>query len=94
MCSSDLGSNYMAWKNLKADEFYDKAQVELDPGKRAKLVQGAIDEFMTDLPQLPLYYRADVMIAPAQLNAHQDGNVGYPTALRVERWTWDETAAH
>ncbi len=88
------GSNYMAWNNAKSDKLFDAAQVELDPTKRTALIQDAIKEYMADLPQLPLFYRADVMIAPVALNPHQEGGVRYPIGLRVERWTWDDMAAH
>ncbi len=88
------GSNYMAWKNDKADKLYDQAQTELDSQKRVALIHQVIKEYVEELPQLPLYYRASVLIAPKALNAHQLGGVTYPTSLRVDRWTWDEATSH
>lgn len=88
------GSNYMAWKNPKVDQYLDQAQVELDPKKRAGLVHEVIKQYVEDLPQMPLYYRASVLIAPKALNAHQLAGVTYPTSLRVDRWTWDEATSH
>jgi peptide/nickel transport system substrate-binding protein len=87
------GSNYGAWKNAKVDELLDKAQVELDPKKRAALVKEALKEYGKDLPQLPLYYRAAVAIVPRQLVLDQEGGVQYPVSLQITRWTWDETKA-
>lgn len=88
------GSNYMAWKNKKVDALFDQAQTELDPKKRVALIDGVIKEYVKDLPQMPLYYRASVLIAPKALNAHQLAGVTYPHSLRVNQWTWDEATSH
>lgn len=88
------GSNYMAWSNATADQALAAAQVSLDPVARTKLVRSAIAEYIKELPQLPLYYRAAVVIAPLALVTNQDGGVDYPLGLRVERWTWKESVTH
>jgi peptide/nickel transport system substrate-binding protein len=88
------GSNYMAWKNSQVDALLDRAQVELDPAKRIALIHEGIEHYVAELPQLPLYYRASVLIAPKALKANQLAGVTYPTSLRVERWTWDEVTSH
>lgn len=88
------GSNYMAWNNPKVDQLFMQAQTELDAKKRIALIHQVIQEYMSDLPQLPLFYRASVLIAPKALQANQLGGVTYPSSLRVERWTWDDANAH
>jgi hypothetical protein len=64
----------------------------LDPAERTALVKTAIKEIVAELPQLPLFYRVAVSIVPTALKVNQLGGVDYPSGLRVERWTWDDSA--
>ncbi len=50
------GSNYIGYSAV--DELIDAARVELDPDLRAALYRQAQTQIMTDLPIIPLVYRA------------------------------------
>jgi peptide/nickel transport system substrate-binding protein len=80
------GQNEKGYRNAEMDQLIDEAEVELDRGKR-RLIWHRIQEiFLTDLPEIPLFYRADPYIIPTWLEGiaptgHQD-----PTSLWVETW--------
>lgn len=83
------GQNYTGYANPRMDQLLDAIEVELDRDKRKALWREMQHLYATDLPALPLYFRADAFILPKQLKGitptgHQD-----PTPLWVEEWRWE-----
>jgi peptide/nickel transport system substrate-binding protein len=83
------GQNYTGYANPRMDQLIDAIEVELDKGKRKALWHELQVLYATDLPALPLYFRADAHIWPKQLKGvtptgHQD-----PSTLWAEDWRWE-----
>ncbi len=80
------GQNYTGWKNDAVDALIDQIEVELDPERRKRLWSKLQDIYATELPVIPLYFRADAHIWPRWLKGvrptgHQDAST-----LWVEEW--------
>lgn len=82
------GQNYTGYSNPEMDRLIDAIETELDRPKRKALWAELQRLYATDLPALPLYYRADAFILPKGMTGliptgHQD-----PSTLWVENWRW------
>jgi len=81
------GQNYTGYDNPKMDKIIDDVEVVCEPKKNMKLWHDLQTLYSTDLPALPLYFRADAYIMPQWLvgvvpTGHQD-----PSTLWVEDWS-------
>ena len=86
--SNFAGQNYTGFKNAEMDALLEAIEVELDRAKRKKLWRRMQEIYATELPVIPLYFRAEPYILPKGLTGlvptgHQD-----PSTLWVEDWGW------
>ena len=80
------GQNYPGYQNPEMDRLLDQIEIELDPAKRKPLWAELQRIYATDLPALPLYYRADAHIWPKWLQGvRPTGHLNVST-LWVEEW--------
>ncbi len=80
------GQNYPGFRNARMDELIDRIEITLDRDERAPLWHELQRIYATELPVLPLYYRADAHIWPLWLEGVEPtGHMG-ATSLGVERW--------
>ena len=80
------GQNYTGYQNPEMDRLLDALEVELDPAKRRPMWAEIQRIYATDLPALPLYYRADAHIWPKWLQGvRPTGHLNIST-LWVEEW--------
>ncbi len=80
------GQNYAGYANPQMDALIDAIEVELDREARAELWRRFQELYATDLPALPLFFRANAHIWPTWLEGvrptgHQD-----ISTLWVEEW--------
>ena len=80
------GQNYTGFRNAEMDGLLERIEVELDKTKRAKLWHRLQEIYVTELPVIPLFFRADPYILPKGLiglapTGHQD-----LSPLWVENW--------
>ena len=80
------GQNYPGWSNPTIDKLVEQIDVEFSLEKRKELAKLEIREYTRELPVIPLYYRANVVVSPANLEgmtipAHQ-----FDESLHVEKW--------
>ncbi len=88
VANSKAGQNYTGFKNKQVDSLIDKLELELDSKKRAEIGKELLNIYATELPVLPLYYRANNAVIPAGLkNYRLSGHLFYET-LNVEDWTF------
>ncbi len=80
------GQNYTGYANPRMDELIDAIEVELDDAERMALWADLQRLYATDLPALPLFFRADGYILPKWLKGVVPTGHQYPTALWVEQW--------
>jgi len=83
------GENYGGYVEPRMDALIDAIETELDRGRRKGLWAELQRLYATDLPELPLYFRADAHIWPLALKGvvptgHQD-----LSTLWVEDWRWE-----
>lgn len=80
------GQNYTGWKNPTADSLIQQFEEEFDPAKRAEITKKIITEYTADAPVIPLYYRSDISVIPANLEGYKlTGHLFYDTHT-VENW--------
>lgn len=80
------GQNYTGFRNAEMDGLIEKIEVELDRNKRKVLWHRLQEIYATELPALPLYFRADPFILPLWLDGVEPTGHQYPSTLRVEYW--------
>ncbi len=80
------GQNYTGYNNPEVDRLIDEMEVTIDADAR-KVLWGDLQRiYMTDLPVLPLFWRATAFVLPKWLgNVHPTGNLS-PTTYWIEDW--------
>ena len=81
------GQNYTGFKNAEMDQLLENIETELDRTKRKQLWHRLQEIYATELPVLPLYFRANSYILPKWLSGIKPTGHQYPTTLWVEDWT-------
>lgn len=80
------GQNYPGFKNAEMDALIEKIEVELDKPTRKKLWHRLQEIYVTELPAIPLYFRAETFIMPPWLTGVAPTGHQYPSSLWVEDW--------
>jgi len=80
------GQNYPGYQNPVMDSLLDQLEGELDPAKRKPLWAELQRIYATDLPALPLYYRANAYILPQWLQGVRPTGHMSTTTLWIEEW--------
>jgi peptide/nickel transport system substrate-binding protein len=68
------------------DRLIDAIEVELDRDKRQALWSRLQQRYASDLPAIPLYFRADAYILPPWLQGVRPTGHQHPSTLWVEEW--------
>ena len=80
------GQNYTGFRNKEMDALIEQIEVELNKEKRRALWQSFQHIYATELPVIPLYFRANAYILPKWLTGvTPTGHLG-PTTLWIENW--------
>ncbi|MDH3664270.1 MAG: peptide ABC transporter substrate-binding protein [Alphaproteobacteria bacterium] len=80
------GQNYTGYANPELDQLLDDLERELDREKRLPMWQEVQEIYATDLPAIPLYFRADSHVWPKWLKGVVPTGHQYSSALWVENW--------
>lgn len=80
------GQNYTGYANPEMDKLLEDIETELDRDKRRELWRRLQHIYATDLPVLPLYFRASPFILPKWLQGVRPTGHQFPTTLWVEEW--------
>ena len=80
------GQNYTGYNNPRMDKLIDDMQVVCEPEKNRALWNEMQALYSTDLPVLPLYFRANAFILPHWLKGVKPTGHQYPSTLWVENW--------
>jgi peptide/nickel transport system substrate-binding protein len=86
------GQNYTGYVNPELDRLLDDLERELDREKRRPMWAKVQEIYATDLPAIPLYFRADAHIWPLWLKGIVPTGHQYSSALWVENWYADEAS--
>ena len=80
------GQNYPGYRSEKMDKLIDDLEVVCEPKQNMALWHEMQRLYATDLPVLPLYFRANTYIMPHWLKGVRPTGHQYPTTLWVEDW--------
>ena len=80
------GQNSVGFRNAEMDDLIEKIEVELDRDKRKAQWHRLQEIYMTELPVIPLYFRANTFVLPKWLKGVEPTGHQYPTTLWVENW--------
>lgn len=81
------GQNQMGWNNPAVDKITDQLDVELKHENRIKLVHELLKHYTDEVPVLPLYYRSDVAVVPAQMKGYRLTGHQFSETNDVENWS-------
>ncbi len=82
------GQNNPGYANPVMDTLLDNIETELDVPERRQLWRQLQHLYATDLPALPLFFRADSYVLPRQLEGLEPTGHQDPSTLWVENWRW------
>ena len=80
------GQNHMGYSNPEMDELIDRLEIELDRDKRQAMWAELQRLYASDLPVLPLYWRAQPYVLPKWLDGVRPTGHQGTTTLWVEDW--------
>jgi peptide/nickel transport system substrate-binding protein len=80
------GQNYGGFKNAEADRLIDAIEIELDRHRREALWHRLEALYAEELPDLPLFFRADPYVLPKWLKGVTPTGHQFPTTLWIENW--------
>jgi len=86
------GQNQPGWANENVDRLVDALEVEFDPQRRLELIHGIIGLYTREVPVVPLYYRSDVSVTPANLTGYRLIAHQVQATNHVERWNLESEA--
>jgi peptide/nickel transport system substrate-binding protein len=80
------GQNYTGFRNGDLDRLIDAIEIELDPAKRGVLWGQLQKIYATELPVIPLYFRASPYVLPKWLKGVRPTGHTATSTLWVENW--------
>lgn len=80
------GQNYTGWRNAEVNSLIEALETQCAPETQRANWTRLQQIFAQELPQLPLYFRANALILPAWLKGVQPTGHQYPSTLWIEQW--------
>ena len=80
------GQNYTGYRSAEMDGLLDDLELVCDPDKNQALWNRMQTLYATDLPALPLYFRANAFILPKWLEGVRPTGHQYPSVNWIEEW--------
>ncbi|MEQ8440321.1 MAG: peptide ABC transporter substrate-binding protein [Alphaproteobacteria bacterium] len=84
------GQNYTGYNNPEMDAVIDAMETECADEDQRRLWSRLQEIYATDLPVLPLYFRANAFVMPRGLVGVRPTGHQFPSALWVEEWRLSE----
>ncbi|MCR9221313.1 MAG: peptide ABC transporter substrate-binding protein [Alphaproteobacteria bacterium] len=84
--NSFTGQNYTGYANPEMDRIIDALETECADADQERLWAELQTLYATDLPAIPLYFRANSYILPTALEGLRPTGHQYPSTLWVEEW--------
>jgi peptide/nickel transport system substrate-binding protein len=86
------GQNQPGWVNHQVDALIEALEIEFDGERRLELIHEILHHYTSDVPVIPLYYRSDVSVTPANLTGYKIPGHQVPASNHVERWSLEAPA--
>lgn len=84
------GQNYPGFKNARMDEVLDDMETVCEADKNQALWDEMQQIYTSELPVIPLYFRAEPYILPVWLKGIIPTGHQYPTTYWIEHWTAEQ----
>lgn len=81
------GQNYPGWSNKDVDAAVNALDLEFDPKKRLELIYKIQRMYTEEIPVLPLYYRVDISVPPANIKGYRMPGHQFSETNEVEKWS-------
>lgn len=89
--NSLAGQNQPGWKNPEVDKLIDQLETELDANKRKALAHKIMEHYTRDIPVIPIYYRPDTAVIPADMAGYRLSGHLFYESLMAENWRRDSS---
>jgi peptide/nickel transport system substrate-binding protein len=86
------GQNQPGWVNHRVDQLIESLEVEFDPERRLEFIHEILWHYTNEVPVIPLYYRSDVSVTPANLTGYAIPGHQVPESNHIERWRLEPPA--
>ena len=86
------GQNTPGWANPRVDWLVEELEAEFDPDRRLELIHEIMWHYTSEVPVIPLYYRSDASVTPANLTGYRLTGNQVSATDHVERWNLDRVA--
>jgi peptide/nickel transport system substrate-binding protein len=80
------GQNQPGWVNHRVDELIEALEVEFDAERTLEQIHEILWHYTNEVPVIPLYYRSDTSVTPANLTGYAIPGHQVPESNHVERW--------
>ena len=80
------GQNYSGWKNKRVDEIIEKMETEFDSNKRKTFADELSQIWISEIPQLPLYNRASLIVIPSRMEGVTMVSHQFAEGFYAENW--------
>lgn len=80
------GQNFHGWNNPEVDKNLDALDVEFNAKKREELVHNILKLYTSEVPVLPLFYRSDISVSPANLKNYKMAGHQFYETNNIEDW--------
>ena len=80
------GQNSPGWANPRVDRLIEELEAEFDPDRRLDLIHEIMWHYTNDVPVIPLYYRSNTSVTPANMTGYQLTPTQVSATDHVERW--------
>jgi peptide/nickel transport system substrate-binding protein len=87
LANNFAGQNYTGFKNAEMDQLLENIEIELNRDKRKKLWRRLQEIYISQVPVVPLYFRARPFILPKWLKGVEPTGHMNVTSLWIENWS-------
>ena len=82
------GQNFTGYNNPLVDKLIDQLEAELSLKKRIPIAHKLLTAYTDDIPVIPLYYRPNNAVVPADMKNFRLSGSKYYETLEIENWRW------
>ncbi|MCU0976653.1 MAG: peptide ABC transporter substrate-binding protein [Steroidobacteraceae bacterium] len=86
------GQNQPGWANARVDRLIEELEAEFDPDRRLELIHEIMWHYTSEVPVIPLYYRSNVSVTPANMTGYRLSATQVSETDHVERWNLEPVA--
>jgi len=87
------GQNSPGWANPRVDRLVEDLEAEFDPERRLDLIYEILWFYTSEVPVIPLYYRSNNSVTPANLTGYKLTAHQVHATNHVERWRLSPAAS-